>query len=728
MPKCPVKIFYVIKGFLKILIVILLGSLVVDVTAQDKCATDEYNQKFYKEGRKLDPARFNKWLLTLPSKRALSSSRTAAEPALIPVVVHVIHNGEPLGSGVNISEAQIQSQIDVLNEDYRRLNADTTDTPAEFKPVASFLDIEFVLARRDPVGNPTNGIVRKQGSKTVWGPVSDDSALKAESYWPAEDYFNLWVCDLTGENLGYAQYPDAVLPGLESVNKKNRLTDGVVLDYRVCGSSDKGNFPDLRVPYDKGRTGSHEVGHWLGLIHNFATPGNCLDDDFVDDTPLQQSSYNGDCPTHPVSSCSSVDMFQNYMDYTADDCMNIFTQGQTNRMQLVLDNAPRRTSLLNGQGAFPPNVDYNDLALIQVNSPAVISCYTTVEPTITIQNLGTNPITAIELTYGMIGSQMNNILLTIDSLKSGQQRLITLPSFTVVPGDYYFYCEVDISGSVDFNLENNSETIYTIIDNRIEEVPFIEKFEFDNLAESNWNIFNPDNDISWQVDQFSNYQSALIKLYNYDKIGQEDWLISPVFDYSFAESASLRFKVSYAINEGFKDKLTVYISNDCGNSFQQIYSDDGPAISVENTADYWQPSNDSDWKTITLNISEYAGSEAVRIAFVTTNGFGNNLYIDDVELFIQSVQDIINIPEGEIALFPSPTKGPLFNIGIKTSEKEDVVLQVFSSNGQKVLEQTLRETLNQVYQCDLTGQSEGVYIVKVTGNTINAVDKIIFRP
>jgi hypothetical protein len=178
-----------VRHFLKIILVLFFGSVGTISFAQERCTTEEYNQKFYDQGRKVNPSKFQKWILTLKNKPKLGTLRTAAEPSLIPVVIHVIHNGESLGSGVNISEEQILSQIEVLNEDFQRLNPDTTQTPNEFKAVASALSIEFVLAKRDPSGLPTNGIVRKQGSRTSWDPITHDDMLKAESYWPAEDYF-----------------------------------------------------------------------------------------------------------------------------------------------------------------------------------------------------------------------------------------------------------------------------------------------------------------------------------------------------------------------------------------------------------------------------------------------------------------------------------------------------------------------------------------------------------
>ncbi len=261
----------------------------------------------------------------------------------IPVVFHVVYNT----AAQNISDSQIQSQIDILNEDFRRLNADAVNTPGDFSGIASDVEIEFCLATQDPNGQVTNGITRTQTSKTEF-PLNtslDYRAVKFNSSggkdaWPSSDYLNFWVANLGGGILGYATFPGG-----------DPAIDGVVCGYRFIG-----NQGTATAPYNLGRTATHEVGHWLNLRHIWGD-GNCNADDFVADTPTAGGpNYSGSPCTYPgPNSCNDggddlPDMFQNYMDYSDDGCMNLFTIGQKNRMRSLFEAGGSRASLLDSDG------------------------------------------------------------------------------------------------------------------------------------------------------------------------------------------------------------------------------------------------------------------------------------------------------------------------------------------------------------------------------------------
>ncbi|WP_318342849.1 zinc metalloprotease [Flagellimonas baculiformis] len=268
----------------------------------------------------------------------------------IPVVVHVVHNGESVGSGANISSAQVRSQMEVLNEDFRKMagtngfnqNSDGADTL-----------IEFFLATEGPNGETLiePGIDRIDGGREEWpkgflrNPI--ETTLKPFTIWDPEKYFNIWTVNFGGfvsrDLLGYAQFPDA--SGLSGLNVDNgpSSTDGIVIGYKYFGSSQKGSFPELIAPFDLGRTATHEVGHWLGLRHIWGD-GDCQYDDYCLDTPLAAEPSYG-CPTNKMT-CEKLEMVENYMDYTDDGCMNIFTKDQMERMHTVLENSPRRKELV----------------------------------------------------------------------------------------------------------------------------------------------------------------------------------------------------------------------------------------------------------------------------------------------------------------------------------------------------------------------------------------------
>ena len=300
-----------------------------------KCGFDEYLDLMKQE----DPGfndrinAFEEYVKDFSKKHDFSGRQVIT----IPVVVHVVWN-QPIQ---NISYEQIKSQIDVLNEDFRRLNADTVNTPAPFVPFAADAEIEFKLAVRDPNGNPTLGITRTQTSVTSFptGPQIKYSSTGGKDAWPSASYLNIWTAPAINNNiLGFATFPGG-----------NPATDGVVIGYNYFG-----RVGVLSSPYNLGRTASHEVGHWLSLYHIWGD--NYCGSDLVADTTTQETENYG-CPSFPYrpNSCNQSnpngDMFMNYMDYTNDICMNIFTQGQKVRMVATLNGI--RASLQNSQGLTP---------------------------------------------------------------------------------------------------------------------------------------------------------------------------------------------------------------------------------------------------------------------------------------------------------------------------------------------------------------------------------------
>lgn len=260
----------------------------------------------------------------------------------VPVVVHVLY----YNSEQNLPKQQIESQIAVLNEDFRKLNDDTVNIPDRFREFAADPQIEFCLAQFDPDGNPTDGIVRVAVGIEEIGATDKyyRASTGGSDIWDPRYYLNIWVCEINGKTLGFAY-----LPGSAPANK-----DGIVVDYRVFGTVGR-----LAADHNLGRTTTHEVGHYFNLLHPWGTEEGCQYDDGVSDTPLQEKP-NSHCPNGPRFSCDNAplgDMHMNYMDYTMDRCSNLFTHGQKSRMLAALNNY--RETLYSSTGCTGPDTTSN---------------------------------------------------------------------------------------------------------------------------------------------------------------------------------------------------------------------------------------------------------------------------------------------------------------------------------------------------------------------------------
>lgn len=371
-----------------------------------RCATTEYESYLQeKHPKRMRNAQFESWIAPLIKNQA--SMRTSQTNAIItiPVVVHVVYNGQSVGTAPNISDVQVESQITVLNQDFRRMSG----TPG-FNNNAAGADTEimFVLAKQDPNGNPTNGIDRVSWCKDSWTNSDIETLLKPNTIWDSTQYLNLWTVELADTKiLGYAQFPEGSgLNGLGGVGGSAN-TDGVVVRYNSFGSG-LGTDYILKSPYNKGRTTTHEIGHWLGLIHIWGEGSNCATNtDYCTDTPVAKDPNYG-CPTgtNSCTSRSGDDMIENYMDYTNDSCMNIFTQDQKTRMVTVMTNSPRRSSLktsIKGNAITP---FANDAEVKFESSCPPIICSTLVNQItqkIIIYNRGSATLTSVTGNYTING-------------------------------------------------------------------------------------------------------------------------------------------------------------------------------------------------------------------------------------------------------------------------------------------------------------------------------------
>ena len=288
---------------MKLLVSILFFSISFSLFGQiQRCSTDEYRQSLKERG------------LYNYNKKEIVKRQSYGGNYTIPVVVHVLYNNEDQ----NISDNRIYSQIEILNEDYNASNLDLNNVPEEFQPFIGNVGLSFCLASTDPVGNLFSGINRVYTEMESFQGFTDNMKKTSEGgvdAWDTQRYLNIWVCDLNGNTLGFATMPGDV---------DDTTLDGVVIDYEYFGVDMSSSSP-----YNLGRTGTHEVGHYFNLEHTFYA--GCSDWDDCDDTPAISSPTYG-CPSFPQESCQSNNMTMNYMDYTNDACMYMFTVCQAERM------------------------------------------------------------------------------------------------------------------------------------------------------------------------------------------------------------------------------------------------------------------------------------------------------------------------------------------------------------------------------------------------------------
>lgn len=367
----------------------------------------------------------------------------------IPVVVHVLYNT----AAQNISDEQIKTQIDVLNEDFNNLNYDQNKIHPRYRDINGNMQIRFELARQDPSGNPTTGITRTSTAKTFFCTVVDDAKFNStggKDIWNRNVYLNLWVvpgiapgnsCNASSISvLGYAQFPGGTAN-----------TDGVVIGYEYFGR------PSTGAPYSLGRTATHEVGHWLNLRHIWGDDSNqngtctigseCSGSDQVTDTPNacdenfgSTSCYTKDCPTTPING----EMFYNYMDYTDDGAMYGFTAGQVTRSAaLFASGLAQRGSLLTSIGASNVAASpANDAGIYDVISPertTVSSITTSFSCEVILKNYGTVPLTSCDINY-WVDTQAPTTYSWNGNLAPGAVANVVLPSqLTINGGLRYFY-------------------------------------------------------------------------------------------------------------------------------------------------------------------------------------------------------------------------------------------------------------------------------------------------
>jgi Pregnancy-associated plasma protein-A/Secretion system C-terminal sorting domain len=348
-----------------ILPILFMLGIVTSISAQtiQRCGTDELLEDNLERfpSLKRNIQELENYTEDWINQNAFGAAAREGEIITIPVVVHVVYQNEE----ENISDLLIQSQIEVINEDFRMLNSNAQAIPDEFKAFAADTEIEFCLASLNPEGLPTSGITR---TMTDVDCIANINEVKEEqksklfydylggvNAWDTESYLNIWIANSCGKVLG-------VTPGVVSPVPEE---DGVVIDYQYFGNNCQ-SAPSS--PYNLGRTTTHEIGHYLNLYHPWSDCNDTIGD-YVDDTPFQEEPYYG-CPSYPQKSCSTNDMFMNFMNYVDDRCMSMFTKGQKMRMLAALDGPRKGLKESVGCAWLQPDLPFGDDAILIYPNPA----------------------------------------------------------------------------------------------------------------------------------------------------------------------------------------------------------------------------------------------------------------------------------------------------------------------------------------------------------------------
>ncbi|WP_258105148.1 T9SS-dependent choice-of-anchor J family protein [Marinoscillum sp. MHG1-6] len=618
--------------------------------AQERCATDYIDLNTNRQETK---EAFSSWIDKKIAQK--NASRRLYDPLstqsiyTVPVVFHIIHNGEAEGSGVNISSDRIEEQIAILNEDYRRQNWNASSTPTEYESVAADAEIAFVLAKQDPEGLPTTGITRTEGSQPEFKD-SEVNKLTATIQWPPEDYINIYVTDLK-DILGFAIFPFSDVGGLESLYDNIAEQDGVFLDYEFVGNNDD---PSLEFE-SYGRTASHEIGHYFGLLHTFH--GGCGGPgDYCADTPLQGGSSIGKCTTPATNTCDEEirPMIENYMDYTDDACMSLFTTCQKTRMRTVLENSPRRKSLLTSHALAPATIVENDLGIREIRNPLKSNCSPDFTPSVQVRNYGSNLISSFKIKFSIDGQEIETASFS-NALGPLGLVVVSFPTPQTVETDSAFLASfevTEVNGGADGKASNNMKEVQ--INPTITSIaPYTQSFDSSDyiITEMEEEGLTSQWSVTTAPDAEAMNRAAVLPYFNNTQsYGIKDMLLTAPLDLSSLTSAQLSFKYSYSGRsfDEYGDGLIVGISTDCGQTFH--YSDYVFVLSGNNlvtttkTNFSFTPSSPADWQQVDLNITPYLGMGEIQIAFIGVNGGGNNIYVDDV------VVSSANLPAYDIGL------------------------------------------------------------------------------
>ncbi|MFZ9942093.1 MAG: M43 family zinc metalloprotease [Bacteroidia bacterium] len=690
-----------------------IGSMVHPIVfAQpvNRCGVNEHEQWLQSKDpkRAYQREQFNQMVNDYADQ--LLASKTTLPNINIPIVVHLVYKT----AAQNISDAQIISQIDILNQDFNRQNPDTANTPVPFLPIAGVANVNFCLATVDPVGNPTTGIERRL---TTVNSFNTNDAVKSFASggldaWDPSQYFNVWVCNLGGGLLGYGEFPTNQLSN----------TYGVVIGYNYFG-----NIGNVSAPYNLGRTATHELGHCFNLFHIWGDDGTaCTGSDQCADTP-NQAGENYTCPGFPSISCNNGpngDMWMNYMDYSDDACMNMFTAGQVARMLAVLNNGPY-SDLQNSTACGTNNLFALDARILGVDAPSGNLCNGNITPIIQLKNQGADTLTSVVINYD-IDNGPGQSYTWAGSLASLNTVTVTLPTISSGPGNHVFNVASSLpKNSPDQNTINDTASSSFAVVGLGQPIPYAEGFEA-NFPNTGALLYNPDAGFTWEQTAAASHsggQSIYINHYDYSSNGEVDEYILPNLDLTSIASPELSFWVAYRLytnptsNPNYSDTLEVLVSTDCGQTFTSAYKKFSTAL-VTTPAPFYTTAafvpNASQWRRDSIDLSPFASFNNVVIKFRSITDYENNLYLDDIN--IDGTTGVSNVGMlDQVRMYPNPVVQDLFlNMNALASD-EKMNVQISDMTG-RIVKRLYSLSGGQSYPIDVSDLDAGVYLLQITGD------------
>ncbi|MEZ5173548.1 MAG: M43 family zinc metalloprotease [Bacteroidia bacterium] len=696
------------KTFTSVILSGALAFLTSGINAQNqqvphKCMSHEVLQEemqqhpeLVKERQKFEESLRNYLANTTVGERKADGKR------IIPVVFHVIHE---CGSE-NISKEQILDQIRILNEDYSLTNPTINQTPDAFADVAADCQIEFRLAQYDDLGNCTDGIVRIYSPKT--NEANNANGVKSLSHWNYYKYLNVWVVKSIGEVqgtgtvLGYAQFPAGGLPS----------TDGIVLRHDCVGSI--GTAANGAFGQRLGRTATHEIGHWLGLRHIWGD-ADCGSDG-VDDTPIAFGPNYGICwDDYPynIGSCPGGDtihgeMFMNYMDYSDDQCMSMFTNGQKEIMDGTL--AFFRSYIWSDENLEATGTSDEAIANPLACSPIARFC----------ENR-TMVCTGATVTFEDASYNSEDYTRAWE-FEGGTPATSTAANPTVTYDNAgEFMVKLTVTNSLGENVYSKTDLI-TISPDQAEASSsfYSDAFEVEADFYNRYRVYNDDNSANkWEFIPWAGFgYGSCIRMLNYNNTPTEaDAFVTPSYDMTAVNSPALLFRVSGAERGGEpNDRLLVYTSNNCGQTWilRKTWSGND-LITAGYFSNSFVPSTEGEWGELALGLAGVASQDNVRFKFefVAGDEGSNNFYIDDIRIGeALSIADFATITSLNLA--PNPAND-LVKLNFNTLHPVTAQIRLLDMVGKQAISPVSASfgSGNQQYSLPISNLASGIYMIEL---------------